>query len=96
MLIPDTADGGLKSFFFTTSEPPGLSPRSTNVDVISAAANTLCGNGCEAIINNKLIGSCLIIIKCTILNDNLKIKKIKQLHLMRVTLNSLGMTNLRP
>ena len=43
--LPDNEDGGLTSLFFTTSEPPVLSPSSTNVAVISATVNSLWGNG---------------------------------------------------
>ena len=38
---PVPVDAWSRSFFFTTSEPLGLSPRSASVDDISAAVNIL-------------------------------------------------------
>ena len=45
----DDEDSELASLFFTTSEPPALSPSSTKVVVISATVNNLWGNGYVAI-----------------------------------------------
>lgn len=43
--LPDDGDSELATLFFTTSEPPALSPSSTKVVVISVTVNNLWGNG---------------------------------------------------
>ena len=55
---PVPVDAWSQSFFFTTSEPLGLSPRSASVDNISAAVNILWGNGCKKKVSFLFINTC--------------------------------------
>ena len=62
---PVPVDAWSWSFFFTTSEPLGLSPRSASVDNISAAVNILWGNGCKKASFFKLLTPVTVSLQAT-------------------------------